>query len=110
MSYDRVQEIRRSLAGQIYKTFLDAQVWAYCLPMNTPKPYGFGNANKIFQSATAFGNANFNGSVILVFSFGESKETIQSFDLNKSTTKQKLKLPNDYTEIQPFATADYVVP
>ena len=54
VSYDRVQEIRRSLAEQICKTFLDAQVvWAYSLPKNTPKAYGFDNAGHIWGNCHA---------------------------------------------------------
>ena len=111
ISYDRVQEIRKSLAEQICEAFLDAQVvWAYSLPKSTPKAYGFDNANKISKSTTASGTANFNGTVISVFSFGESQEVIKSFDLKKPPTQRKLKLPVYYTEIQPVAKADYVVP
>ena len=56
VSYDRVQDIRRSLAEQICKTFLDTEVvWAYSLPKTTPKPYGFYNANKISKSTSASG-------------------------------------------------------
>ena len=77
ISYDRLQEIRKSFGDQICQTFLDSGVvWGYALPKGTPKTYGFDNANKTSAPTTASGSANFNGTVISVFSFGSEQRVI----------------------------------
>ena len=76
-------------------------VWPYSLPKGTPKAYGFDNANKILSSTTASGSANFNGTVISVFSFGDGNESTMSFDMNKGNPRRKLELPQYYTNIEP---------
>ena len=111
ISYDRVQEIRKILGDQICQEFLDCGVvWAYSLPKGTPKAYGFDNANKTSASTTASGSANFNGTVISVFSFGETNETVKSFNIYDGNPKNKLQLPEYYTNIDPVHNERPVVP
>ena len=103
VSYDRVQQIRKSLADQVCQEFdREGVVWAYSLPKGTPKAYGFDNANKNSTSTTASGSANFNGTVISVFSFGESDEVTKSLNMKEGNPKRKLKLPEYYTDIEPM--------
>ena len=111
ISYDRVQEIRKKFGDQICEEFLKGGVvWGYSLPKSTPKAYGFDNANKISSSNTASGSANFNGTVISVFSFGETEETTTMFNTSEGDPKKKLKLPEYYTNIEPVDNQAPVVP
>ena len=102
ISYNRVQEIRKRLGDQICEEFHDKSVvWGYYLLKGTPKAYGFDNANKTSASATASGSANFNATVISVFSFGETTENVKSFNIHKGNPNRKLYLPRYYSEIEP---------
>ena len=102
VSYDRIQQIRKSLADQVCQEFdREGVVWAYSLPKSSPKAYGFDNAYKNTTSTTASGSANFNGTVISVFCFGESDEVTKSFNMKEGNPKRKLKLPEYYTDIEP---------
>ena len=85
------------------KMFVDpGVVWAYSLPKKPRKEDGFDNGNKTSKSTTASRFANFNGTVISVFSFGESQEAIKLFNMKKSLHNEKLKLPDYDTNIQPI--------
>lgn len=68
-------------------------VLGYSLPKTTPRAYGFDNANKNSSSNKISESANFNRTVISVFSFGKSEEAIANFYTSKDDPKKKLKLP-----------------
>ena len=102
ISYDRVQQIRKSVGDQICEEFRkDGVVWAYSLPKGTPKAYGFDNANKNSSSTTASESANFNGTVVSVFSFGDSDEVTKSLNMKGGKPNRKLKVPDYYSNIEP---------
>ena len=110
ISYDRIQEIRKSLAEEICKLFMDAgEVWDYSLPKKTSKAYGFDNANKISKSTTASRSGNFNGTLISVFSFSEGQGAIKLFDMKKPPGNKKFKPSVYYTNIQPMAKDKFEV-
>ena len=52
-------------------------------------------------SATASGSANFNATVISVFSFGETTENEKSFNIHKGSPNRKLYLPKYHSDIEP---------
>ena len=62
------------------------------------------------KSTTASRFANFNDTVIFVFSFGESQEAIKLFNMKKPHDNKKLKLPDYDTNIQPMQKDEYEVP
>ena len=74
------------------------------------KAYCFDNANKISSSNTTSGSANFNGTVISVFSFGGTDETTTAFNVSKGDPKKKLELPEYYANIEPVDNQLPVVP
>ena len=111
ISNDRVHQIRKSFGDQICEEFQkDGVVWAYSLPKGTPKAYGFDNANKNSSSTTAPGSANFDGTVISVFRFGDSDEVKKSFNRKEGNPNRKLKLPDYYSSIEPVGNKTSQIP